>query len=306
VVEVSATVAPIVGFQTVLFHTSVDALERTLDALDNAARIGLTDQACGGFVVLFGDATPVRVFSDDDVERLNNRYQHIREIRYHWFGTNVGTSRGHNELAELLPDRDLLILANPDVVVEPRAIWRMLATFDDPAVGLVEGKQLPIEHPKDYQPGTGFTSWGSGAFTMIRKSLFMELGGYDAATFFMYCDDVDLSWRVKEAGHRVVHQPAAAVFHDKYLDLRGKWMPTSAEVRYSAQAALLLAHKWSKPRRVQRILAAYEKSSVPEEREAAAEFLRRKESGELPEPRDPGHRIGVFHRGNYAKHRYSL
>jgi GT2 family glycosyltransferase len=123
----------------------------------------------------------------------------------------------------------------------------------------------------------------------------------------MYCDDVDYSWRVREAGRQVVFQPAAVVFHDKYLDTDGRWMPTSAEVRFSAEAGLLIAHKWSKNGLVKSILRRFESEDAsPEEKAAAAEFRRREQRGMLVEQRDPKHRIGTFAKGRYAEHRYSL
>ncbi|WP_222928398.1 hypothetical protein, partial [Cellulomonas telluris] len=105
----------------------------------------------------------------------------------------------------------------------------------------------------------------------------------------------------------VVFQPAAVVFHDKYLDTDGRWMPTSAEVRFSAEAGLLIAHKWSKPGLVKSILRRFESDGAsPEEKAAAREFRAREREGRLVEQRDPEHRIGTFSEGRYAEHRYSL
>lgn len=297
----------IVGVQSLLYHTPLEGVERMLEALDNSSRIGQSEGLCTGFVVTLGDASADRLFSDADLDALRGRLPHIHQLRYHFFDDNVGTSRGHNEMAEILDDPDYIIFSNPDVVVEPRAIWRMLAAFKDPTVGFVEAKQLPIEHPKQYASGTGFTSWATTAFAMTPRHLFLELGGFDAQTFFMYCDDVDYSWRVREAGRQVVFQPAAVVFHDKYLDTDGRWMPTSAEVRFSAEAGLLIAHKWSKPGLVKSILRRFEADGAkPEEKAAAAGFRRRESEGTLVEPRDPDHFIGTFAKGRYAEHRYSL
>ncbi len=297
----------IVGVQSLLFHTPLDGVERMLMALDNSSRIGQSEGLCSGFVVTLGDASSERLFSEEELAELRTRLPHIHQLHYHYFGRNVGTSRGHNELAAIVEDPDYIIFSNPDVVVEPRAIWRMLAAFKDPAVGFVEAKQLPIEHPKQYAGGTGFTSWATTAFAMTPRDLFFELGGFDAQTFFMYCDDVDYSWRVREAGRQVVFQPAAVVFHDKYLDTDGRWLPTSAEIRFSAQAGLLIAHKWSKPGLVKSILRRFEgDDATPEEKAAAAEFRRRERKGTLVEQRDPHHKIGTFAKGRYAEHRYSL
>lgn len=297
----------IVGVQSLLYHTPLEGVERMLEALDNSSRIGQSEGMCTGFVVTLGDASSERLLSDEQLDALRARLPHIHQLRYHFFDGNVGTSRGHNEMAQILENPDYLIFSNPDVVAEPRAIWRMLAAFKDPSVGFVEAKQLPIEHPKDYASGTGSTSWATTAFAMTPRDLFLELGGFDAQTFFMYCDDVDYSWRVREAGKQVVFQPAAVVFHDKYLDTDGRWMPTSAEVRFSAEAGLLIAHKWSKTGLVKSILRRFESEEASsEEKAAAAEFRRRERHGKLAEPRDPQHKIGTFAKGRYAEHRYSL
>lgn len=297
----------IVGVQSLLYHTPLAGVERMLEALDNSSRIGQSEGVCSGFVVTLGDASAERLLSDAQLDDLRACLPHIHQLRYHFFADNVGTSRGHNDMAQILDDPDYIIFSNPDVVVEPRAIWRMLAVFRDASVGFVEAKQLPIEHPKQYASGTGFTSWATTAFAMTPRDLFLELGGFDAQTFFMYCDDVDYSWRVREAGRQVVFQPAAVVFHDKYLDTDGRWEPTSAEVRFSAQAGLLIAHKWSKPGLVKSILRRFEsETATAEERAAAVEFRRRESEGTLVQQRDPNHTIGTFAKGRYAEHRYSL
>ena len=125
----------------------------------------------------------------------------------------------------------------------------------------------------------------------------------------MYCDDVDYSWRVREAGRTVVFQPAAVVFHDKHLTIDGRWMPTSAEVTSTPpQAALLLAHKWSETDagRSGSSTQLREVRHRPQQAAAAAEFRRRQDAGELVEPRDPDHLIGTFVGYRYAEHRYAL
>ena len=294
-----------VAIQSVLYQTPVASLERMLEALDNSAVIGRTELYCERMVVLLGDASPVRLLTDADVEALRERFPHIDEISYTWFAENVGTSRGHNALARLA-DTQLIVTSNPDVVADGRALWRMAAVFNDPAVGMVEAKQLPIEHPKDYDVDTGFTSWATTAFAMTRRSLFDRLGGFDEKTFFMYCDDVDYSWLVREAGYSVVFHPAAVVFHDKRLTVDGHWMPTWAEKFYSAQAALLLAHKWSRDDVVERVLEGYESSDQDEYRAAAEEFVSRRDSGLLVDRHDEDNQIATFVGHRYTEHRYAL
>jgi hypothetical protein len=96
------------------------------------------------------------------------------------------------------------------------------------------------------------------------------------------------------------------VFHGKSLSATGGWIPTEAERYYSAEAALLVAHKWSRDEMVTRLLEDFESGDDDNHRRAAAEFRRRQDEGELVPQRDAGHSIGLFVEGQYAPHRYVL
>jgi N-acetylglucosaminyl-diphospho-decaprenol L-rhamnosyltransferase len=52
----------------------------------------------------------------------------------------------------------------------------------------------------------------SGACLMISRRLFQQVGGF-TEDFFMYSEDVDLCWKVRNAGGQVLHVPAASVIH---------------------------------------------------------------------------------------------
>lgn len=289
---------------TVLYHNEPASVVSMLEAFDHATRIGRESRCASEVTVALGDASPFAIFDEAAIEALQERLGHIR-IHYTWFDENTGTSRGQNRLARETQS-DHVLLYNPDVLPDARALWRMMAILDDPQVGLVEAKQLPVEHPKDYDTGTGLVSWGSGAFSMVPRHVFDEVGGFDEDTFFLYCDDVDLSWRIREKGYAVVHQPAAVVFHDKSLSTSGRWVPTTAERYYSAEAALLLAHKWSRDDIVERLTTAFAEAEDEERQKALEEFERRRAAGTLAPRRDPEHQVGVFVKGNYAPHRYPL
>ena len=56
------------------------------------------------------------------------------------------------------------------------------------------------------------SGWLSGACLLVRRSAFVEVGGFDDR-FFMYFEDVDLGERLANAGHRVLYVPTAAVSH---------------------------------------------------------------------------------------------
>ncbi|OYV54903.1 MAG: hypothetical protein B7Z76_12590 [Acidiphilium sp. 20-67-58] len=55
--------------------------------------------------------------------------------------------------------------------------------------------------------------WVSGAALMIERVLFQTLGGFDTHYAPAYYEDVDLAFRVRQLGRRVVVQPASEVVH---------------------------------------------------------------------------------------------
>jgi hypothetical protein len=54
--------------------------------------------------------------------------------------------------------------------------------------------------------------WVTGAFMIVRRAALAKVGLFDPA-FFLYCEEVDLCRRVKEAGFRVVYWPDIVVMH---------------------------------------------------------------------------------------------
>lgn len=54
----------------------------------------------------------------------------------------------------------------------------------------------------------------SGAFLMVSKELFENINGFDEA-FFMYGEDLDLCYRVKEKGYKIIYYPEAVITHLK-------------------------------------------------------------------------------------------
>jgi GT2 family glycosyltransferase len=57
-----------------------------------------------------------------------------------------------------------------------------------------------------------------GGAMLIRRDLFLEVGGFDP-DYFAYFEDVDLGWRLWLLGHRVVYAPRAVVYHRHH----GSW-----------------------------------------------------------------------------------
>lgn len=78
-----------------------------------------------------------------------------------------------------------------------------------------ELRQFPFEHPKIYNPVNMETSWCSGAAFAVRRDAFAEIGGFDE-NLFMYVEDVDLSWRIRDLNYKIHYCPKAVITHYSY------------------------------------------------------------------------------------------
>jgi hypothetical protein len=292
---------PAVRVQSILYGNDKDSLFRAVDALVQSVGCARARGLCARVELAYGDSSATPVLDADDIASIQRQLP----FRYAFFAENKGSARGHNTIAEGC-EADFLLIMNPDVVVGAQTVLRLLLPFQSAGVGMTEAKQIPIEHPKSYDKLTGETGWAATACAMIPRVLFEALQGFDAASFFLYCDDVDFSWRVREAGFRVIYQPAAIAFHDKRLAADATWISSTAERYYSAEAALMMAHKWSRNDVLARVLRQFRRSGIAELERAAKAFVARKQAGTLPPPRDAHHRIGQFVQGRYASHRYQL
>jgi len=132
--------------------------------------------------------------------------------------SNLGYGRGHNANAAR-GSAPLVLLLNQDCVLEPGVLGRLLhsASRDPETIGAWELRQIPYEHPKTYDPVTLDTVWASGAALLVRRAAFDGIGGFEPR-IFMYGEDVDLSWRLRAKGWRVVYRPQLAVVHRTYKE----------------------------------------------------------------------------------------
>ena len=296
---------PSVRVHSVFYGVSVEDVERSLTNLGRAVQLAQAADDVGQVEVAYGDCSPSPVLDEATLRRFRDllKRQGVGDLRYTFFDANLGSAAGHNRLLADLSS-DLVLILNPDTVMAPDLLSELVKAVRQPGVGLAEARQLPLEHPKDYDPVTGDTSWAATACALIPRSVAAEVNGFDAETFFLYCDDVDFSWRIRLAGHRVIFVPSARLFHDKRLDMKGRWKVSPAEEYYSAEAALLLAYKYSRPDLVARWSKDLVNNGTERQGKAVVEFRRRRDGGELPDPIDPEHVIGQFIRGNYAAHRF--
>lgn len=291
--------------QTVVYRADPAGVVRAMRHLARAVHLARARDVVSDVEVVIGDGSPTPVFGPSELKALHDAAGTEMSVRVEVFGQNLGTARGHNTLFASCKQAFVLVM-NPDVLLAPDCLIELFRPFKLQYAGLVEARQMPIEHPKDYDKSTGDTSWASTACALIPSVLMRQLNGFDADSFFLYCDDVDFSWRVRLAGRKVVFQPSAVVFHDKRLGNAAEWESSEAERYFSAEAALFLAHKYSRPDLVKRILQDFKASDEPHFGKAAKSFLTRKKKGTLCQPIDQDHRVAEFVQGEYANHRFKL
>jgi GT2 family glycosyltransferase len=296
-----------VRVQTVLFHPSEGEVGRLVRGLGNAVRVTKGQGRLGHVRLAIGDCSSVPSLTEDSLDALTRSAQSdgIDQVSYDFFGANLGSAGGHNRLLEGFKEAFVFFL-NPDAFASPHMFLELALPLGDERVGIVEARQVPLEHPKDFDPASGDTSWASTAAALVPRRVIESVGVFDADAFFLYCDDVDFSWRTRLAGFRVVHQPTARVFHDKRLTTGGRMVVSDAEVYYAAEAAMMLAWKYSQPDLATRLLRGFATSPVSSHRQVAKSFRARLDDGTLPTPIDPEGRVSQFlDDGNYARHRFS-
>lgn len=173
---------------------------RELNGCLGSARLALSRAGGKGRLLVLDNGSPSA--EQDGVERLES-------------AGNIGFGAGHNALMKAAFDAgaDVYIAANPDGMFHPDCITnlaRMHAAHEGQA--LIEACQFPVQHPKIYDPLTFQTAWASGACLWIPRAIHEAVGGFDQS-LFMYCEDVDFSWRVRAQGFQVLINPAALFLH---------------------------------------------------------------------------------------------
>ena len=277
-----------VQLQAVLYQTDPGILLRAIRAIDRAAE---TAAGNGLKVSLrWGDASETPVFEKAAWNAFTLEGPHLSKMDYRFFGENTGYGRGNNLLG-LDSDADYLLIMNPEIMLPPHGIIDLTDPFRDPAVGMTEARQIPVEHPKEYHPETMETEWCSGACFMIPGALFQALKGFDSETFFMYCEDVDLSWRVRMAGRKLYYQPLCGVFHGRTLSERGENQASETERCHTVYSEAMLAYKWSYPEYARERITQAVRRGDPGGEEAMTLFRRKERTGGLPVFVDPEHRV---------------
>jgi GT2 family glycosyltransferase len=157
---------------------------------------------------------------------------------------NLGFGGGCNLGAKIASGRALVFL-NPDTVVAPGSLRRLVDPLEDDEVGIVTGRLRLLYDPEvlhaagtvvhisglGWSGGYGSAADGAaaqtdvatpcGAAMAMRKETFHELGGFHDE-LFLYQEDIQLGWRTQMSGRRVVCCAAADVYHDYDFERHAK------------------------------------------------------------------------------------
>ncbi|MCM3208244.1 glycosyltransferase family 2 protein [Paenibacillus illinoisensis] len=157
-----------------------------------------------------------------------------------------------NNIAAAQGKSDYIFFLNVDTEVLEDSLFdasNVIQKSDDD-IAAWEFRQFPYEHPKYYDPISLSTSWISGAAFIIRRSVFNEVNGFDKK-IFMYAEDVDLSWRIRSKGYRLLYMPDCVIKHYSYKvanELKPNQFINSIinnlnlKVRYGSLSQFLLWH----------------------------------------------------------------
>jgi GT2 family glycosyltransferase len=293
-----------VAVQVVLFQNTIDEQRRLAAAIAATVRVARNQLGIQRVVLRYGDSSTHPCLTDDDVAALRSIVEgSVDEVSFTFFDANLGSAGGSNALAAL-GDEDVVWVLNPDTHPSPAALAELLSTISGAGVAAADGRQIPIEHPKDYDPATGSTSWASGCSMVVRRKAFDEVSGFDAHFFPMYCDDVDMSWRLRIAGWTVAHAPRAVLVHDKPIGGGGVLGWNEDVARWSHLARLWLCRRYGRPDLEASVVARLDVPADPVGQDAVREFRRRVADGDVPEVIPDAERAATFVGSQYARHRF--
>lgn len=186
---------------------------------------------------------------DGSVEMVKKEFPQVNLIAS---DKNLGFAKANN-LALKQAQGDYILFLNPDTIVLPETLPAMLKFMDENKdVGIVTCKVQLANGELDWDCHRGFpTPWASltrflgiyklfpkskifnqyylsylpmaqiheidscaGAFLLTRREVLNEIGFWDEDYFF-YGEDIDLCFRAKKAGWKVVYNPNAKIIHYK-------------------------------------------------------------------------------------------
>jgi GT2 family glycosyltransferase len=188
------------------------------------------------FVILVDNASTEAI----DLYSLNNFYSKLKIIKNK---ENIGFGRANNvgiQWAKENIDFEYILLLNNDTTLDSLAIKNLIQPFIiDNKIGISTGK-IMFENNKDYvwygggeiNKFRGFpriydynsyassegankeksVTFVSGCVMMFSKESINKLNGFDEE-YFMYCEDLELSFRCLKNGYKLWYTPLALIYH---------------------------------------------------------------------------------------------
>jgi N-acetylglucosaminyl-diphospho-decaprenol L-rhamnosyltransferase len=185
----------------ITFNNSAFELERLARSIDNAVQHYAGNES---FLLSVIDNGAASIWPDMRIPFVRRPSQ-----------GNVGFAAAANILIQHMNEAagEAIILANPDGAMHKNCLIELLKVHHQYPADLVEAKQFPEEHPKDYDTKSGVTAWCSGACLLLPAKTVEAIGGFDEQ-MFLYMEDIDLSWRARIAGFETRIAPRALFMHD--------------------------------------------------------------------------------------------
>jgi len=173
---------------------------------------------------------------DDSINFVRNNFPQVEIIASK---ANLGFAAGNNIGMQkaLAGNFDYVCLINQDTISEPDFLKKLVEAADsDENIAAVQPR-IMLYPEKDkvnslgnsiHYLGFGFSSGGyqkfdgnlepneiayaSGAALLIKTNVLKKIGLFDP-DFFMYHEDLDLGWRMRMAGYKILVVPAAVIYH---------------------------------------------------------------------------------------------
>jgi GT2 family glycosyltransferase len=172
--------------------------------------------------------------SDESFLKLKDEFTHVQFIQTSY---NLGFTGGNNVALKkaLELNYEYVLLLNNDVFVDPNFLYHLINYLDfNPQVGAVQ--PLIYNHPDRYKiwnSGGKFNrligktysmisnnkvkypkkiEWISGCAFMVRASVLYQFGLFNEK-YISYYEDVDLSFRIREAGYNLMLIPSSVIYH---------------------------------------------------------------------------------------------
>lgn len=186
---------------------------------------------------------------------------------------NTGYGRANNQGAKAAVAADYILICNPDLVLEKGSILQMVSALEAYAGAGIIGLRLVepdgrvffplqsllspyLKNPrriKSLPEGDCCVPFVSGACFLMRRSLFLELGGFDENIFLFYEDD-DLCRRVIDAGYSLIYVHQAIAKHVRGGSSRSETGRIYQSRWHQAWSKAYVSHKYGLPNPVFKLI----------------------------------------------------